>query len=402
MRHLIALFLAFSFIIVPFGSGLWAQDDGTVYVVTDVAADVTADSAAHARDQAIAQAQRSAFNQLLDRLGANSSVATKLSDDDLSTLVKNFEVQNERTSSVRYIGTFTIQFKPNAVRTLLGSKNSGFTETRSPLVLILPVYNNNGVNILWEDKTKWRQIWESHAANEGLVPIVIPTGELDDIALLSTAESVAGKSTALKALSNKYQAAGGSVVAILSGNLYKQGSELKIDFIHYDADGAPLPAQHINLPALTDKASLDNALLQGVKGVRHQLEKDWQQNLKEAKTPPASDDEASASPPPPPQYLGQPPALTSSDTHEPTTHLPVVIPIASLAEWAQIKRTLDSIPYINQVDVITLQRGSSNIEIEFHGSLEALQIALSQQNLNLKQDHTNGVWMLQPAIRSAY
>ena len=37
--------------------------DGTLYQVTDVPADITSDSAAHARDQAIAEAQRSAPEQ---------------------------------------------------------------------------------------------------------------------------------------------------------------------------------------------------------------------------------------------------------------------------------------------------------------------------------------------------
>ena len=105
--------------------------DESVYSVTDVAVDVTADSAAHARDQAITQAQRLAFGQLLERIGVDAAVGAKLSDDDIATLVQNFEVQNERTSSVRYLGIFTVQFKPNAVRTYLSGRGTNFTEERS-------------------------------------------------------------------------------------------------------------------------------------------------------------------------------------------------------------------------------------------------------------------------------
>ena len=85
------------------------------YTVTDVKIDVTADSAAHARDQALMQAERKAYEQLCARLEADSD-AKKLSDDDIAGLVASFEVQNERLSAVRYIGIFTIHFNPSAVQ----------------------------------------------------------------------------------------------------------------------------------------------------------------------------------------------------------------------------------------------------------------------------------------------
>ncbi|MGB9152578.1 MAG: hypothetical protein WCD70_05775 [Alphaproteobacteria bacterium] len=85
------------------------------YTVTDVNADVTADNASHARDQALMQAERSAYAQLCTRMGATDNEA-KLDDATIESLVQSFEVQSEHLSSVRYIGVFTIQFKPQAVQ----------------------------------------------------------------------------------------------------------------------------------------------------------------------------------------------------------------------------------------------------------------------------------------------
>src|ERR1700722_13356422 len=51
--------------------------DTMVYTVTDIAVDVTADSAAHARDQAVGEAQRAGFNQLLERLGVDPALGAK-------------------------------------------------------------------------------------------------------------------------------------------------------------------------------------------------------------------------------------------------------------------------------------------------------------------------------------
>jgi hypothetical protein len=89
------------------------------YTVTDVNADVTADSAAHARDQALMQAERDAFTQLCTRMGAAEGAA-KLDDNALAALVQSFEVQSEHVSPVRYIGVFTIRFKPLSVQKKIG------------------------------------------------------------------------------------------------------------------------------------------------------------------------------------------------------------------------------------------------------------------------------------------
>lgn len=85
------------------------------FTITDVNVDVTSDSPAHARDNALMQAQRLAYAQLCARLNAADNSA-KLSDDDLAALVRSFEVQNERLSAVRYIGVFTIHFNQAAVQ----------------------------------------------------------------------------------------------------------------------------------------------------------------------------------------------------------------------------------------------------------------------------------------------
>jgi len=89
------------------------------YTVTDVNADVTADTSAHARDQALMQAERTAYAQLCARLN-QSECAAKMSDDAIGALVQSFEVQSEHLSAVRYIGVFTISFKPAAVQKKLG------------------------------------------------------------------------------------------------------------------------------------------------------------------------------------------------------------------------------------------------------------------------------------------
>ncbi|MDD3371970.1 MAG: hypothetical protein PHE27_09125 [Alphaproteobacteria bacterium] len=84
------------------------------FTVTDINVDITADTAAHARDKALEEAQRKGYVQLLTKLGTTDS--GNLSADELAGLVRSFEVQSEHLSPVRYVGVFTVSFKEAAVR----------------------------------------------------------------------------------------------------------------------------------------------------------------------------------------------------------------------------------------------------------------------------------------------
>src|SRR5512147_2871574 len=73
-----------------------------LFEVRDVPVDVTAKSAADARDQAVLQGHRKAFDTLVGRLVSSEDAARlpKLSDDQLTDLVKSFEVEEEHVSDV--------------------------------------------------------------------------------------------------------------------------------------------------------------------------------------------------------------------------------------------------------------------------------------------------------------
>jgi hypothetical protein len=366
MRQRFVLILFLSLIAAPVRAQ--GGDDAVLYEVTDVAADITADSAAHARDQAIAEAQRSAFEQLLTRLGADSSLAGKLTDDDIATLVQNFEVQNERTSSVRYIGVFTVHFRPMATRDWLAKNGATYTETRSKTILILPVYVSNGHPVLWEEHTKWWTAWEN-SHNASVVPVMLPAGGLDDISVLSSDEAAKGDSEAIKALIDKYQA-GGAAVATLTGDLENAGAPFKVSITRYDADGTAGEPTTLSLPPASDKESIDNALAQAVRQAHGVLESSWRQ-------------------------------VIAKSTSAPAEKLPVIVPIDTLDEWNLIKRKLGNVRAIERTNVITLARGTTNIEIEFRGGIEQLQDELEQQELTLTQDSMNGAWILQMASAEA-
>jgi hypothetical protein len=93
----------------------------TFLTVSDVPVDVTAKDAAAARDQAIAVVQSKAFDKLVKQLVTNPGDQARIhpSQQDIESFVQDFGVENERVSTVRYIGLYDVRFRESRVRKYL-------------------------------------------------------------------------------------------------------------------------------------------------------------------------------------------------------------------------------------------------------------------------------------------
>ncbi len=108
------------------GAGLvvFAPDAGAgshVFTVRGIAVDVTAETAAAARETAHAEGHVKAMEKLLARLLPRDELALlrKLEAREVLAYVQDFQVEDERTSDVRYLANLTFRFKPEPIRELL-------------------------------------------------------------------------------------------------------------------------------------------------------------------------------------------------------------------------------------------------------------------------------------------
>jgi hypothetical protein len=160
-----------------------AAADDDLFTVRAVAVDATADTARLARDRAIAEGRRAAFQRLVERLvpASRARAVTAPTDAELERMVIGFEVADERTSSVRWLADLTVAFDPAAVRARLRAAGVPFAETRSLPVLVIPLYDTGGETVLWREPNPWRNAWYELAPQGGLVPFVGPYGDVSDI-----------------------------------------------------------------------------------------------------------------------------------------------------------------------------------------------------------------------------
>ncbi len=101
----------------------------TYLTVGDVHVDVTAKTAAAARDKAIADAQRIGFEKLMQQMLPNPAdqARVKPSQEQIEGFVQDFAVENERVSAVRYLGVYSVRFRAGRIHKYL--TDSGITAT---------------------------------------------------------------------------------------------------------------------------------------------------------------------------------------------------------------------------------------------------------------------------------
>ena len=228
-------------------AGLAHADE--IFTVTAVPVDVTADTATAAREQALLDGQHKAADILLRRLTLQQDWGSlpALADAQLFDVVEGIEVEREKISTVRYLGEITVRFKPNAIRALLRNANIRYAETVSKPLVVLPVYRNGDSVQLWDDTNPWLSAWGAHVTKGGLVPIVVPLGDLTDIAAISADDAVQGNAQKLVALAQRYQAADALVVIAtpvsgqsgldISATRYGAAQQDRTDVIHVPGQG---------------------------------------------------------------------------------------------------------------------------------------------------------------------
>jgi hypothetical protein len=351
-----------------FGAMPAGAADPKVFAVRAVEVDATADTAAKARDDALAAGQMTALRRLIARLTLKSDGAKlpPFGANAVSDLVKDFEVANEKTSAVRYLASLTVRFKPDAVRGLLRQHGVGFAETRSKPLLVLPVFEITGALSLWDDPNPWRQAWGQIPPSDGLVPLVQAKGDLRDVAAIGAEQAVRGNNQRLAAITKRYGAA--DVLIARAGMRYPdkapsegaQGTWLQISLSRFGTASL----EHTRIEAFYPQpGESKEALFQrAARVIAGQVEENWKRNNR-----------------------------LRFDTGD---ELTVEVPLESLAEWLKIKGKLETVAFIRRSDLIYLTPKTAWLRLNFIGDEEQLRLALIQSDLELKRGATSLVLQL--------
>ena len=347
-----------------------APNDGGVFTVLDVAVDTTAETAAAARVKALASGHRAAFVRLMSRLVPRTLRKRKLEAgaDRITQLVRSFGVDQEKTSAVRYLATLRFAFDRDGMRVFLREAGLAFAETQSKPVLVLPVLRRAGVYLLWDAQNTWLKAWSALPPPDGLVPIIVPKGELADLNDISAEQAVQGRQDRLDVILARYGATD-AILALASIDTRRLGNAPVVQvtitrFGTRDAD-------RTTVLAVTAKSgdSIEDTIAAAAPRAFFQIEEDWKlDNLLRFDLP---------------------------------RELIAVMPLDDLSDWVFMKRLLSEIAFIEASELLAFSRLGATVRLRYFGNQEQLALALSQRDVRLSEDDRGWTLRHDPEAGSA-
>ena len=351
-----------------------AQTVEEVFQVSGIAVDATAADAVAAREQALLEGQIEGLRRLLRRLvpATDHARLPAVGPGRIQDYVANFEIADERVSSDQYLARLTVRYEPDAVRGLLQSAALPYAETVSVPIVVLPVYSTAGGPRLWPDDNPWWQAWADNLDLERLLRLVLPLGDLEDMATVTPDAAMAGDTVALAALAQRYAADDvlmvvatprGSGDAGASGEASADGAPaLELEVRRSGIGQANPPETLVARPGET----LEDLMAEAVVGLQDSLDERWKSaNLLR---------------------------------YDQAATMVVDIPIARLSDWVEINRGLEGLSEVDRVDVTMFARDNVRARIGYIGDQVGLEAALGRLGLALSREGES--WLLLPMAES--
>ena len=365
MIRILAVFCA---LVANLGLVQTAFGNDDIFTVARVQVDATGESAAVARETALSEGRARAIRLLFQRLTPSESwpYLPDFRAPDLIDLVSGIQITNEKTSSTRYLADVTYSFKPDRIRQVLRDSRIAFTETRSRLAVVIPIYETVDGPLLWEDDNLWADVWKSRRLTHELVPLIAPLGELEDLVSVGTQDALSGEWSRLGPFAQRYNV---SDVVIAYGRLQNtaQSEELVVRLTRLNGQSDGLSAtlgERVdvvvrNSQNLPPEDLMNFAIGQAI----DRLQKRWK-----AQT------------------------IISSNAIE--NDLFATVRFSEHSEWLTLRKRLSTLPIIRDFDILSLSMQGADVAIRHVGSLAQLSFALSQQDIQLAQTDLSTIILL--------
>ena len=331
----------------------------SIFAVQGVDVDVTSTDAASAKNQALMDVQVKAFYELVTRLGSPELAADlqqKFKPEDIAPYLRSLSIEQETSAPGRYIGRFTVRFLPKKMQKLFGDYGIRVPTQQADPILVVPVFRTADGNKLWEDNP-WRQAWIDLKGEQGIVPIIIPLGDLEDNETLSVSDALKGDAVKLETLRKRYGAPSlllaqaqptddGGLHVYIEGET-KLG-KVKVNKIYRPGEGSTEP------PEAVAATAFQAMLIKTYKDIANQI------------------------------------AERSANT---TQSLSVTVPFTSPREWNVIRSRILATPNVSAVDLSTLNVDGAVIRLVFTRTIEELQGNMQAAGLNLS--NSGSAWIIQ-------
>lgn len=337
-------------------SAAFAQVTDQSYIVHDVKVDTLAESAVKARDKAFGEAQQAAFIKLAARYYAPEEMATLVPPDarTIAGMVQDFEVVNEQLSKKRYIGMYTFRFKANAVNHYFkrAQQYTGdVVQVQRSALLVLPFFQQAGKTVLWDPvKNPFLAAWQKADLN-GNPTLLLPLGDMSDIMDVHDDQITVYNAAGLKRMLSRYEARD-AVVLLAKFDPANKKDPLLVDIYRTDRRKAEL-LKTISVPVGGAKV-LSQLLIQAVAQSKEELAGNWKLETIVEDAPPVETSAVETVP------------VEQAKPYTPLAgQVRVQTRFSNIAEWLNIRRSLNSIPALTGVRIVALKSNEATVDLTY-------------------------------------
>jgi hypothetical protein len=257
------------------------------------------------------------------------------------------------------LAELTFRFNPDTVRQYLGNNDIPFAELRSEPVLVLPVFGGRRSALLWRNPNPWRLVWAGRQLDNELVPMIVPLGDLEDIATIDGLQALDVNVDRLDAIARRYDAKQVIVAQlVLSGSVDSGQARAEVFARRHGGTEERRPIfLSYNQGA---EEGRDDFLSRVADGLIAEVRDQWKTaNLRR---------------------FGE------------QNRLLVTVPVSSLAEWLEVKQRLADVAAVVDSHLAYMTRESVDLLITYVGNEDQLTRALAQKDLKLSPDVNQGWW----------
>ncbi|MEY4879083.1 MAG: hypothetical protein RJB62_552 [Pseudomonadota bacterium] len=304
--------------------------DAGLYAVPGVAVDATSNSAAAARDIALAQGRPIAWQRLYRRLTPPDAWGNQPNPDGatLERMILSMEIGNERRSTTRYLAEVTYNFNPNEVQALLRRSSIPFADARARPVLVVPIMNGS-----FDPQSPWAQAWTQPSIAQGLVPVVLPNGDALDQPVLGQPGLGGLGWDQLAPLAERYDVAG-----VVIATATPDGNAAQLSIV------GPTGRQVESL------AFAQSSFGATADAAAQRIAEDWKER--------------------------------AAVDYSRRSRLTADVVFARPGDWPAIRQRLASVGTVAGVDVLGISTTEARVELSYFGEPEQLSDAMAEQNLN--------------------
>ena len=391
-----------------------AAAEESIFWVRDVPAKGKGKTAGDARRDAALNSAPAALDRLLRRLTSarDHEFLPPVPPEQARAMVRGLEVVRAKRRKIKdgrsFDGALSYLFRPGTVGAFLKSEGIAWSSRRSDPVLVLPVWRDESGAILWDDPNPWRDAWLSAEREPGLVPVVLPEGNLKDLQTIDAAQASERDAERLTAIAGAYGAKQVLIAVAAAGGV--------------DAgEGAPEVA-----PEDGEEGTEERAGESGEAGAGEQAEEGGEKQIEDGGLTVVaalfnlrSGDIEELEPITAAGATAMTDAAAALDAwlqerwkdrvivpDGPVATTRVVLRFDDLAAWVRVRENLVAAPSVTGHRVIAFSRGEARLALTHRGNADDLAVRLPAFGLLLQQERGTGrkaktVWVLGERVRDS-